>query len=74
MRFWDSSALLPLLIEEAGSAAMNRAFAEVRNRVVVGNTDGMLVGAGAPGKGSRLAAGNDRTGIGQLAKVDDARA
>ena len=28
MRFWDSSALLPLLIEEAGSAAMNRAFAE----------------------------------------------
>lgn len=27
MRFWDSSALLPLVIEEAGSAAMNRLFA-----------------------------------------------
>ncbi|MBJ7327839.1 MAG: type II toxin-antitoxin system VapC family toxin [Chthoniobacterales bacterium] len=27
MRFWDSSALLPLVIEEAGSAAMSRLFA-----------------------------------------------
>lgn len=28
MKFWDSSALLPLLIVEAGSAAMNRVLAE----------------------------------------------
>lgn len=27
MRFWDSSALLPLVIEEAGTVAMNRLFA-----------------------------------------------
>jgi len=27
MRFWDSSALLPLVIEEAASAAMSRLFA-----------------------------------------------
>ena len=30
MKFWDSSALLPLLIEEAGSVAMSRVFAEDR--------------------------------------------
>jgi predicted nucleic acid-binding protein len=28
MRFWDSSALLPLLVEESGSAEVNRLFAE----------------------------------------------
>ncbi len=34
MRFWDSSALLPLLIEEAGSVTMNRVFAEDREIAV----------------------------------------
>ena len=34
MRFWDSSALLPLLIEEAGSVAMNRVFAKDREIAV----------------------------------------
>jgi hypothetical protein len=28
MRFWDSSALVPLLVEEAGTADMRRTFAE----------------------------------------------
>lgn len=34
MKFWDSSALLPLLIEEAGSVAMSRVFAEDREMAV----------------------------------------
>ena len=38
MRFWDSSALVPLLVEESSSDAMARAYREDRNVVVAWTT------------------------------------
>lgn len=38
MRFWDSSALVPLLVEEASSDAMARAYRDDRNIVVAWTT------------------------------------